>query len=97
VLTQQENLTTARSTLVQAQFSYISAVAAYQQATATETKYNDMFDNPRLRPTTLSTAEARKATRSRYDSPLDPNKPSTQKAKRESLVPPQGKVETTND
>jgi outer membrane protein TolC len=97
VLTQQENLTTARSTLVQAQFSYISAVAAYQQATATETKYNDMFDSPHLHPTTLSTAEAKKATRARYNSPLDPDKPSTQKAKRESLVPPQGKVETTND
>jgi outer membrane protein TolC len=97
VLTQQQNLTTARSTLVQAQFSYISAVAAYQQATATETKYNDMFDNPRLRPSTLTAGEAQKATKSRYDSPLDPGKPSTQKAKRESLVPPQGKVETTND
>jgi outer membrane protein TolC len=97
VLTQQENLTTARSTLVQAEFSYISAVASFQQATATETKYNDMFDNPRLRPATLTATEARKATRSRYNSPLDPNKPSTLKAKRESLVPEQGKVKTTND
>jgi outer membrane protein TolC len=97
VLTQQENLTTARSTLVQAQFSYISAVAAFQQATATETKYNDMFDSPRVRPSTLTAAEAKKATRARYNSPLDPDKPSTQKAKRESLVPAQGKVETTND
>jgi outer membrane protein TolC len=97
VLTAQQALTTARSNLVQAEFSYVSAVAAYQQATATETRYNDMFDSVALRPSTLTTTEAAKATRSRHDSPLDPGKPSTQKAKRESLTPPQGKVETTND
>ena len=97
VLNAQQQLTTARSNLVQAEFSYISAVASYQQATATETKYNDMFDSPRLHPTTLTAGEARKSTQARYDSPLDPNKPSTLKAKRESLVPPQGKVPTTND
>jgi outer membrane protein TolC len=97
VLTAQQQLTTARSNLVQAEFSYISAVASYQQATATETKYNDMFDDPLLRPSTLTVQEAAKAARSRYDSPLDPGKPATQKAKRESLTPPQGKVETTND
>src|SRR6266436_5471385 len=45
VLNAQTQLTTARSNLVQAQFSYISAVASYQQATATETKYNDTFDD----------------------------------------------------
>jgi len=97
VLNAQQQLTTARSNLVQAEFSYISAVASYQQATATETKYNDMFDSPRLHPTTLTAGEVRKSTQARYDSPLDPNKPSTLKAKRESLVPPQGKVPTTND
>jgi outer membrane protein TolC len=97
VLNAQQELTTARSNLVQAEFSYVSAVASYQQATATETKYNDMFDDPLTRPTTLTTAEAVKAARARRDSPLDPGKPATQKAKRESLVPPQGKVETIND
>jgi outer membrane protein TolC len=97
VLTAQQALTTARSNLVQAEFSYVSAVASYQQATATETWYNDMFDSPALRPSTLTTAEAAKAARARHDSPLDPGKPATQKAKRESLTPPQGKVETTND
>jgi outer membrane protein len=97
VLNAQQQLTTARSNLVQAEFSYISAVASYQQATATETKYNDMFDSPRLHPATLTAGEARKSTHARYNSPLDPNKPSTLKAKRESLVPPQGKVPTTND
>ena len=97
VLNAQQQLTTARSNLVQAEFSYISAVASYQQATATETKYNDMFDSPRLHPTTLTAGETRKSTQARYDAPLDPNKPSTLKAKRESLVPPQGKVKTTND
>jgi outer membrane protein len=97
VLTAQQQLTTARSNLVQAEFSYVSAVAAYQLATATETKYNDMFDDPLKRPTTLTANEAAKAARARHDSPLDPGKPATQKAKRESLVPPQGKVETIND
>jgi len=97
VLNAQEQLTTARSNLVQAEFSYVAAVASYQLATATETRYNDMFDNPLMRPTTLTAAEAAKAAQSRHDSPLDPGKPATQKAKRESLVPPQGKVETIND
>jgi outer membrane protein TolC len=97
VLTAQQALTTARSNLVQAEFSYVSAVAAYQEATATETRYNDMFDAPVTRPATLTTIEAAKAARSRNDSPLDPGKPATQKAKRESLTPIQGKVETSND
>jgi outer membrane protein TolC len=97
VLTAQQALTTARSNLVQAEFSYVSAVAAYQQATATETRYNDMFDAPLTRPATLTTIEAAKAAQSRHDSPLDPGKPATQKAKRESLTPIQGKVDTSND
>jgi outer membrane protein TolC len=97
VLTAQQALTTARSNLVQAEFSYVSAVASYQQATATETRYNDMFDAPLTRPSTLTAEEAAKAARARHDSPLDPGKPATLKAKRESLSPPQGKVETTND
>jgi hypothetical protein len=97
VLTAQQALTTARSNLVQAEFSYVSAVASYQQATATETRYNDMFDAPLARPTTLTTAEAAKAARARHDSPLDPGKPATRKAKRESMSPPVGKVDTSND
>jgi hypothetical protein len=97
VLNAQQQLTTARSNLVQAEFSYVSAVAAYQLATATEIKYNDMFDDPLTRPSTLTKVEAEKAAQSRRDSPLDPGKPSTQKAKRESLIPPQGKVQMIND
>jgi outer membrane protein TolC len=97
VLNAQQQLTTARSNLVQAEFSYVSAVASFQQATATETKYNDMFDNDLARPSTLTAAEAAKAARSRRDSPLDPGKPATQKSRREALMPPEGKVETTND
>jgi len=92
VLNAQTQLTTARSNLVQAEFSYISAVSDFQRATATETKYNDTFDDPLGHPKTLTADEAKKATRSRVDSPLDPNKPATAKAKRESLGPPQGKV-----
>src|SRR6266404_8612863 len=96
VLTSQTNLTTARSNLVQAQFNYIAGVAQYQFAIGTETRYNDMFDSPDKRPETLTNWEANKALRSRYDSPLDPDKPSTTKAKKESLSPPQGKVEFSN-
>jgi outer membrane protein TolC len=97
VLTAQQALTTARSNLVQAEFSYVSAVASYQQSTATETKYNDMFDAPQRHPSTLTATEAAKAARSRHDSPLDPDKPATTKSKRESLMPPLGKVQTSND
>jgi len=97
VLNAQQQLTTARSNLVSAVFSYISAVASYQQATATETKYNDIFDDGLARPSTLTAGEAVKAARARYNSPLDPDMPATHKAKRISLNPPEGKVETTND
>jgi outer membrane protein TolC len=97
VLNAQTQLTTARSNLVQAQFSYIAAVAAYQQATATETKYNDIFDDPLGRPATLTQNEAQRAARARGVSPLDPCMPATRKAKRASLHSPEGKVETTND
>jgi outer membrane protein TolC len=97
VLTQQTALTTSRSNLVTAQFNYISAVAFFQFATGTETKYNDMFDSPDKRPMTLTNWEANKALRSRYDSPLDPGKPASTKGKKESLTPPQGKIEFSND
>jgi outer membrane protein len=97
VLTAQQQLTTARSNLVSAEFSYLSAVFSYQQAAAIETKYNDIFDDGLARPSTLTAGEAAKAARARYSSPLDPNMPSTHKAKRLSLIPPEGKVETTND
>ena len=97
VLNAQQQLTTARSNLVSAKFSYISAVASYQQSTATETKYNDIFDDGLARPSTLTASEAAKAARARYNSPLDPGTPATHKAKRISLTPPEGKVETTND
>jgi outer membrane protein TolC len=97
VLNAQTQLTTARSNLVQSQFNYIAAVAQFQFATGTETKYNDMFDDPSKRPLTLTNSEANKALRSRYDSPLDPCKPATSKAKKESLTPPQGKVIFSND
>src|ERR1700730_14022295 len=97
VLTAQQQLTTARSNLVSAEFSYLSAVFSYQEAAAIETRYNDMFDAPPTRPSTLTVDEAAKAARARNDSPLDPGKPATQKAKRESLIPPQGKVDTPDD
>ena len=90
VLNAQQQLTTARSNLVSAKFSYISAVASYQQSTGTETKYNDIFDDGRARPSTLTAIEASKANRARYNSPLDPNTPATRKAKRISLTPPRG-------
>lgn len=97
VLNAQTQLTIARSNLVQAQFNYIAAVFQFQFATGTETKYNDMFDSPDKRPGTLTNWEANKALRSRYDSPLDSDKPSTTKAKKESLSPPLGKIEFSND
>jgi outer membrane protein TolC len=97
VLTQQTQLTTAESNLVQAEFNYVSAVSEFQRSTATETVYNDQFDSPTAHPTTLTAVEAQKAGKSRRDSPLDPDKPATHKAKKISLTPPAGKVETSND
>ena len=61
VLNQQTQLTTARSNYFTAEDQYISAVAQYQFATATEVKYNNLFDESGFHPKTLSPKEARKA------------------------------------
>jgi outer membrane protein TolC len=97
VLNQQTQLTTARSNYFTAEDQYISAVAQYQFATATEVKYNNLFDESGFHPKTLSPKEARKALQSRTDSPLDAGKPATKKAKAISLTPPEGKISTPND
>jgi hypothetical protein len=97
LLPQQTQLTTAESNLVQAEFNYVSAVSEFQRATATETVYNDQFDSPGAHPMTLTAAESQKAARARRDSPLDPDKPATHKAKQVSITPPAGKVETSSD
>jgi len=96
VLNQQTQLTTARSNYFTAEFQYISAVAQYQFATATEVKYNDLF-NDGYHPKTLSPKESQKANRFQVDSPLDADKPATKKAKKISLTPPEGKISTPND
>jgi outer membrane protein TolC len=97
VLDARTQLTTSQTNLVQAEFTYQAAVDEFQRSTATEIVFNDHFDSPGGHPSTLTQAEARKTARSRFDSPLDPNKPATRKAKKESLVPPQGKVQLSND
>ena len=97
VLNQQTQLTTARSNYFTAEDQYISAVAQYQFATATEVKYNNLFDESGFHPKTLSPKEARKTLQSRSDSPLDSGKPATKKAKAISLTPPEGKISTPND
>jgi hypothetical protein len=58
---------------------------------------HDQLDGPTAHPTTLTAAEAQKAARARFGSPLDPDKPATRKAKQISLTPPAGKVDTGND
>ena len=60
-------------------------------------KVDDEFVGSTAHPTTLSVVEAQKAAKARFDSPLDPDKPATQKAKQISLTPPAGKVDTGND
>jgi outer membrane protein TolC len=97
VLNAQTQLTTARSNLVSAEFSYLSAYVSYQQDTGTETKYNNIFDDPANRPMTLTRGEAAQAARARYNSPLDPSMPATKKAKLISLRPPKGEVVRPND
>ena len=60
-------------------------------------KVDDEFVGSTAHPTTLNVVEAQKAATARSDSPLDPDKPATQKAKQISLTPPAGKVDTGND
>jgi outer membrane protein TolC len=97
VLNAQTQLTTARSNLVSAEFSYLSAYVSYQQNTGTETKYNNIFDDPVNRPMTLTRSEAAQAARARYNSPLDPGMPATKKGKIITLQPPKGEVVRPND
>jgi outer membrane protein TolC len=97
VLNAQTQLTTARSNLVSAEFSYLSAYVSYQQNTGTETKYNNIFDDPANRPMTLTRSEAAQAARARYNSPLDPGMPATKKGKLITLRPPKGEVVRPND
>ena len=97
VLNAQTQLTTARSNLVSAEFSYLSAFVSYQQNTGTETKYNNIFDDPANRPMTLTRSEAAQAARARYNSPLDPGMPATKKGKLITLRPPKGEVVRPND
>ena len=97
VLNAQTQLTTARSNLVSAEFSYLSAFVSYQQNTGTETKYNNIFDDPANRPMTLTRSEAAQAARARYNSPLDPGMPATKKGKLIALRPPKGEVVRPND
>ncbi len=92
-LNAQTQLTTAETNFVQAEYNYSAFMIEFQRATATEVRYNDTFDTS-TRPSTISPKEARKAAKFRRDSPLDPDKPATAKAKRESLIPPAGKVNT---
>ena len=58
---------------------------------------DDEFAGRSTHPATLTAVEAQKAAKARFDSPLDPDKPATRKAKRISLTPPAGKVDTGND
>jgi hypothetical protein len=60
-------------------------------------KVHDQLDGPTAHPTTLTAVEAQKAAKARFDSPLDPDKPATRKAKQISLTPPAGKVDTGNE
>ncbi|MBV8899898.1 MAG: TolC family protein [Verrucomicrobia bacterium] len=98
VLNAQTQLTTAETNFVQAEYNYSAYVIEFQRSTATEIKYNNEFDSATARPSTLTAGEASKAAKFRHDSPLDPDKPATAKAKRISLTPPAGKVDLrTND
>ena len=60
-------------------------------------KVDDELDASTAHPMTLTVVEAQKAATARFDSPLDPDKPATRKAKQISLTPPAGKVDTGND
>ena len=58
---------------------------------------DDELDGSSAHPTPLTVVEAQKAAKARFDSPLDPDKPATPKAKQISLTPPAGKVDTGID
>jgi len=55
------------------------------------------FPGHSAHPATLTDVEAQKAAKARFDSPLDPDKPATQKANQISLTPPAGKVDAGNE
>jgi len=58
---------------------------------------DDEFGGRSTHPAPLTAVESQKAATARFDSPLDPDKPATQKAKQISLTPPAGKVDTGNE
>jgi hypothetical protein len=60
-------------------------------------KVHDEFPSRSTHPATLSAVEAQKAATTRFDSPLEPGKPATRKAKQISLTPLAGKVDTRTD
>jgi hypothetical protein len=60
-------------------------------------KVDDEFAGRSAHPATLTAVEAQKAATARFDSPLDPDKPATQKAKQISLTPPAGKIDSGNE
>jgi hypothetical protein len=60
-------------------------------------RLDDEFAGRTAQPETLTAVEAQKAANACFDSPLDPDKPATQKAKQISLTPPAGKVDTGNE
>jgi hypothetical protein len=76
----------------------LSACAHLRGPTATSSDNVDYeFAGRSAHPATLTAVEAQKAAKARFDSPLDPDKPATQKAKQISLTPPAGKVDSGNE
>jgi hypothetical protein len=60
-------------------------------------KVDDEFPGRSAQPATLTAVEAQQTAKARFDSPLDPDKPATNKAKQISLTPPAGKVDIGNE
>jgi len=79
---------------------HLSGSAASHPTMPQETQndnVDDEFAGRSTHPATLTAVESQKAAKARFDSPLDPDKPATDKAKQISLTPPAGKVNTGDD
>ena len=72
------------------------SVAPHHAPRDSSDKVGDEFADRTDHPPTLTAVEAQKAAKARFDSPLDPDKPATQKAKQISLTPPAGKIDSGN-
>jgi outer membrane protein TolC len=81
VLNAQVQLTTARSTELQARANYNTALAEFDRVTATATSYSETFNDPLLVSRKVPKDPVFVDTGDRHDNPVPPEKDSSKKKK----------------